>query len=262
MNRPDFRELAPFEFTDIVGGRAVVGNPELRRAKITNADLRWEWFPKDGGGDGEVVAATAFWKDFKDPIEKVVEATAAFRTSFANAKGARNVGFELEGRKSLGPNFLAGLNYTFTDSQIELERGTAQIQTNLNRPLAGQAPHVLNAMLEFRTAGRELVARVLWNFFDDRIADVGVLGTPDILEEGRSTLDVVVTRSFGTWALRPDRNQLDRQRVSVFPGWSATASVQGRPDHRTGRFLHAVSHRASRRTMYEKRENAKGRADQ
>ncbi len=202
LNRPEFRELAPFEFTDIVGGRAVVGNPNLRRAKITNADLRWEWFPSSGAGDGEVVAASVFYKDFKDPIEKVVEATANFRTSFENAKGARNIGFEIEGRKSFGPYVLLGLNYTYTNSEIELERGTAQVQTNLNRPLAGQSPHVANGMFEIRNGRRDLFGRVLVNFYDDRISDVGVVGTPDVIEEGRTTLDVVVTKTFGTWALR------------------------------------------------------------
>jgi outer membrane receptor protein involved in Fe transport len=57
-------------------------------------------------------------------------------------------------------------------------------------------------MVEIRNRSRNLFGRVLVNYFDDRIADVGVLGTPDILEEGRLTLDVVVTRTFGTWALR------------------------------------------------------------
>ncbi|MCG6920370.1 MAG: TonB-dependent receptor [Acidobacteria bacterium] len=202
VNRPEFRELAPFEFTDIVGGRAVVGNPDLRRAKIMNADLRWEWFPAGGAADGEVIGFSAFWKDFTDPIEKVVEATAQFRNTYQNAKGARNIGFELEGRKSFGPYVLVGLNYTYTNSQIELERGAAQVQTNLDRPLAGQSPHVANAMLELRNRSQDLFGRVLVNYFDNRIADVGVLGTPDILEEGRTTLDVVVTKTFGTWALR------------------------------------------------------------
>ena len=132
----------------------------------------------------------------------MVEATATFRNSYENAKGARNVGFELEGRKSFGPYVLVGLNYTYTNSQIELERGTAQVQTNLDRPLAGQSPHVANGMLELRTPRRDLFGRVLVNYFDSRIADVGVLGTPDILEEGRTTLDVVVVKTFGTWALR------------------------------------------------------------
>jgi outer membrane receptor protein involved in Fe transport len=202
VNRPEFRELAPFEFTDIVGGRAVVGNPDLKRAKIMNADLRWEWFPAGGAGDGEVVAVSAFWKDFTDPIERVVEATAQFRNSYENARGARNIGVEVEGRKSFGPFVLLGFNYTFTDSEIELERGTAQIQTNINRPLAGQSPNVANGMVEIRNRARDLSGRVLLNYYDDRISDVGVFGTPDILEEARTTLDVVVTRTFGTWALR------------------------------------------------------------
>jgi TonB-dependent receptor len=202
VNRPEFRELAPFEFTDVVGGRAVVGNPDLTRAKIMNVDFRWEWFPAGGGADGEVVAVSGFWKDFTDPIERVVEATAQFRNSYENAKGATNVGFELEGRKSFGPYVLLGLNYTYTNSKIELERGTAQIQTNLDRPLAGQSPNVGNAMLEVRNRTRDLYGRVLVNYFDDRIADVGVFGTPDIYEDARTTLDITVVKTFGAWALR------------------------------------------------------------
>jgi hypothetical protein len=201
VNRPEFRELAPYEFTDIVGGRAVVGNPDLERALIRNGDLRWEWFPR-GGVDGEVVAVSAFFKDFVSPIEKVVQATAQFRTSFANALGARNYGFELEARKSLLPAVLVGVNYTFVESRIELERGAGQIQTSLDRPLAGQSAHVLNTMVELRDASRDLSGRVLFNWSDDRISEVGALGIPDILEEGRASLDVVLTRRFGPYALR------------------------------------------------------------
>ena len=42
ITRPDFRELAPFEFTDFVGGRTILGNPELERTQIDNFDFRWE----------------------------------------------------------------------------------------------------------------------------------------------------------------------------------------------------------------------------
>src|SRR5918992_4710702 len=53
VNRPEFRELASFEFTDVVGNRAVRGNPDLERALIQNADARWEMFT----GSRNVVAA-------------------------------------------------------------------------------------------------------------------------------------------------------------------------------------------------------------
>ena len=202
VNRPAFRELAPFEFTDIVGGRASVGNPELRRALIQNADLRWEWFPSGGSADGEVIALSAFWKGFTDPIERVVEATAPpYRTSYVNAKGARNLGFEVELRKLLSARWLVGANYTYVSSQVELDRTGSQIQTSLKRPLAGQSPNVLNALVEFRPASGTWV-RVLLNWFDDRISDVGALGLPDTIENGRATLDVVASRRMGSVALR------------------------------------------------------------
>ena len=57
VNRPEFRELAPFEFTDVVGGRATVGNPELQQSLIQNIDVRWELFPgiRGGGGRGQLL---------------------------------------------------------------------------------------------------------------------------------------------------------------------------------------------------------------
>jgi hypothetical protein len=39
--------------------------------------------------------------------------------------------------------------------------------------------------------------RFLTNAFSDRIVDVGALGLPDILEEGRPTVDVVVSARLG-----------------------------------------------------------------
>jgi outer membrane receptor protein involved in Fe transport len=200
LNRPEFRELAPFEFTDVVGGNSVVGNPDLKRALIDNADLRWEWFPAGGAADAEVVAISAFYKNFTNPIERVVEATSFFRTSYTNAKSARNFGFEFEARKALSSAFLVGVNYTFVDSKVALDRTGSQIQTNLERPLAGQSTNVANALVELRRG--DFRARGLVNWFDDRISDVGALGLPDTLEEGRITVDVVLSRRLGSVSLR------------------------------------------------------------
>ena len=197
VNRPEFRELAPFEFTDVVGGRAVVGNPNLERALIRNLDFRVETFP----APAEVLAVSLFHKHFRDPIERIVQPTAQLRTSYANALGARNTGIELEARRRLG-RLTGSANYTFVGSRIELEEAAGQVQTNLDRPLAGQSAHVFNfsADLDLPEVGGSF--RVLYNFFGDRIVDVGSLGMPDIYESGRGVLDAVFRKRFASWSLR------------------------------------------------------------
>ena len=187
VNRPEFREVAPFEFTDIVGGRAVVGNPDLKRSLIQNYDLRYELFP----AAEEVVAVSFFFKRFDDPIERVIEPTAQLRTSYTNADSASNVGFEFEGRKRLSDNLLVGANYTFVDSSVELTAAAAQVQTSLERPLAGQSQNLVNFMVEAR--GGDTSIRLLYNFFGERITDIGALGLPDIVEDGRGTLDLILS---------------------------------------------------------------------
>src|SRR5262249_10849225 len=39
VSRPEFRELAPFDYQDVLGGYTARGNPNLQRAKIINLDL-------------------------------------------------------------------------------------------------------------------------------------------------------------------------------------------------------------------------------
>jgi outer membrane receptor protein involved in Fe transport len=178
--------LAPFEFTDIVGGRAVVGNPELTRALIQNVDVRWEVFP----GAADIFAVSFFYKHFTDPIERIVEPTAQLRTSFTNADSARNAGLEFEARRRFAELFTVGANYTFVDSKITLSPAAAQVQTSLERPLEGQSKNLVNLM--FEVGADQTSVRLLYNFFGERISDVGSLGLPDILEDKRGSVDVIV----------------------------------------------------------------------
>ena len=83
--------------------------------------------------------------------------------------------------------------------------------------------------LELRSRRRDLFGRLLVNFYDDRISDVGVVGTPDIIEEGRMTLDVVVTKTFGTWALRlTGTNLTDAEWLFTQGGQFQRAFKEGR----------------------------------
>jgi len=212
VNRPEFRELAPFEFTDIVGGRAVVGNPNLNRTLIQNYDVRWEWF----GQADEVISAGAFFKNFNDPIERFVEPTAQLRTSFQNADAARNFGLEFEARKRLTPALMVGGNYTFVDSAITLAPSQTNVLTSLERPLAGTSQNLFNGFVEARAGA--VTARLLTNYFDDRIADVGSLGLPDILEKGRVTLDVAAQYRARRLTLRFSADNLTDAPIEYLQG--------------------------------------------
>jgi hypothetical protein len=185
VNRPEFRELAEFEFTDVVGNRAVKGNANLQRALIQNVDGRWEMFTGNRG----IVAASVFYKYFDKPIERVVIAAANPIATFQNSDHARNFGIEFEAGRQITENFFLNANYTFVDSKITLLPEQRTVQTSLERPLAGQSKNLFNLTGEFVMGG--FSARVLFNYFGDRISDVGANEAPDIIEQGRPTLDVV-----------------------------------------------------------------------
>jgi hypothetical protein len=196
VNRPEFRELAEFEFTDVVGNRAVRGNPNLDRALIQNVDGRWEMF----GGGRDIVAASVFYKAFDKPIERVVIAAANPIVTFQNADNARNFGFEFEAARSFGDIFFLNANYTFVDSKIELLPEQRTVQTSLERPLAGQSKNLFNVTAEVAAGG--FSTRVLFNYFGDRISDVGANQAPDVIEQGRGLIDVVFAQRIGGLSMR------------------------------------------------------------
>jgi len=196
VNRPEFRELAAFEFTDVVGARATRGNPELKRALIQNVDARWELFP----GGRNVLAASAFFKNFDQPIERVVIASAQPITTFQNADHARNFGLELEAAYAVGRHVFFNANYTYVDSKITLSPEQRSVQTSLERALAGQSKNLFNVTGEFVAGG--FTTRVLVNYAGDRISDVGSNQAPDIVEQGRETVDLVFTQRLGRFNLR------------------------------------------------------------
>jgi len=191
VNRPEFRELAPFEFTDVVGARSVQGNPDLNRALIQNIDARWEMFP----GGRSVIAASGFYKYFNDPIERIVIAGAQPIVTFQNADKARNFGVELEASHDFGKGFFLNANYTWVDSQITLSESQRTVQTSQTRPLAGQSNNLFNLTAEYAFKG--FSTRLLFNYFDDRISDVGANQAPDTIENGRETVDLVFVQRLG-----------------------------------------------------------------
>ncbi|MFH0882337.1 MAG: carboxypeptidase-like regulatory domain-containing protein, partial [bacterium] len=122
VSRPDFREMSAFEYTDFVGGYAVIGNPDLKRALIQNYDLRWEAVH----GVADLAAVSVFYKNFENPIETVLQNTAQIRISYDNALAARNYGVEFEVRQNLGlisdhmRTFTMTSNLSLIQSEVDL----------------------------------------------------------------------------------------------------------------------------------------------
>ena len=195
ITRPDFRELAPFEFTDFVGGRTILGNPDLERTQIDNFDFRWEAFPQMGG----VVAISAFYKRFQKPIEQIVQPQAEVRITYENAEGAHNYGLELEARQNLGvitaalSNFSINTNAALISSQVVLPEGVG-IQTSSERPLQGQCPYIVNVSVGYEDPNWGISSAITYNIFGSRLSEVGNHGVPDVYEQPRGQLDASFSR--------------------------------------------------------------------
>jgi outer membrane receptor protein involved in Fe transport len=200
LARPTFRELAPFIFFDFVRRRNVSGNPELRETRIHNLDARLEWFV----GENEVLAASAFYKQFVDPIERIINNPQSGDVGFDNADGARSYGLELEARASLGrltpalANFRAAANLTLIQSDILLtDPRKLGAQTNSNRPMQGQSPYVINLNLGYERPESGTEVALLYNVYGPRISEVGVQGLPDVYETPFHRVDVALGQKLG-----------------------------------------------------------------
>jgi outer membrane receptor protein involved in Fe transport len=199
LNRPEFRELSPFTFIEVAGGRSVAGNPDLKQATLDSFDVRWETFPQSG----QVIAASVFYKMIDRPIERIVQPTTDFRTSFVNADSATLWGLELEYRRSLAALGRAmrfwSLNTNLAHIQSDVTVGEQQysVVTSTSRPLEGQSENVGNLALEFSHPEWGTTFRMLGSYSGERLTEVGAFGLPDIHEASFTSFDVVFAQSLG-----------------------------------------------------------------
>ena len=213
LARPEYRELADVLTRSVFNGENLRGNPNLVRTLITNADVRWEWFPNAG----ELLSVSLFGKQFENPIEKVYRPSSNNTTvQFVNADRAIDYGVELEARKSLGfvapamTAFTIFSNVTVMKSEIRLGSSEAA-STNANRPMLGQSPYVLNGGVTWAPGDGRLSSTVLYNRVGPRIVAAGERPLPDVKEQARDVLDVSLRFPvFGSVSGRFDaRNVLD-----------------------------------------------------
>jgi outer membrane receptor protein involved in Fe transport len=177
---------------------SVQGEPKLKRTKVTNADLRYEIYPRAG----EVITGGVFFKYFNDPIEqKFVEGVGGASTFFfKNAEKARAFGAELEMRKKL--DLVPALkNFTFQANVSYINSLVTDTALNIDRPLQGQSPYVINLGLLYDLEKQGLNMTLLFNQIGERIYLVGDVasagaGVPDVYEAPRPVLDFQVAKKL------------------------------------------------------------------
>ena len=190
--RPELRELSALSIYDFELNASVSGNPGLKRTKITNTDLRYEYYPSAG----EMFTAGVFFKNFENPIESIYQEGSGGSSlfSFQNAAKATAFGFELEGRKKLSKRFTLQANGSYINSKIEDKN------IGISRPLQGQSPYLINAGILYDVAEKGLNITALVNQVGKRIYLVGDIqagaGSPDVYENPRALIDFQVSKKF------------------------------------------------------------------
>lgn len=201
--RPEFREIAPFQFFDYEQIWGISGETNLKRTAILNGDIRYEYYPKSG----EILSIGLLAKQFTNPIEIRMDPGSngdRWLFNYANAEEATLYGVEVEIRKSLdfvseklSKLYFVG-NATYLESKVTLvtESNNNQKQ-EVDRPLFGQSPYLINAGFQF--TGKNWNVTALYNRIGPRLALVGDptgAGFYDIYERPRNLVDMSISKKL------------------------------------------------------------------
>ncbi len=220
INRPEFREIAPYAFYDFEQSATIYGNDSLKNAYIHNLDLRFEWYPTVS----EMFTLGLFYKKFVDPIEmNFFPASNGWDFVYVNSESSTSLGLELDFRKSL-QNWEKKANFLRYFKDFTLVFNTSLIQSELiseaayvrdrKRPMAGQSPFIVNLGLYYNNEARGFSASVLYNVIGKRIMIVGTPQRPHIYEMPRNLLDISVTQKLGKhWVVKAGVKDLLNEKV-------------------------------------------------
>jgi outer membrane receptor protein involved in Fe transport len=221
--RPEFREIAPFEFQQFYGGSAVVGYPYLKTTDIYNYDLRYEWYY----GEGELLAAGVFYKNFINPIEiSQIETADESYLTYQNALYANTQGLEIDIRMNLpfvdqSKGRLTGIfNCTLSRSTVRandlitLFNGVTirNNSTTLHRSLQGQSDIMANATISY-TGFSGWNAALVYNTFSKRLSALGSGSVPNEYEMPFHSLNMTLSRKFNGIKLSLKAGNLLNSRV-------------------------------------------------
>ena len=205
LARPSFRELVPYASLNFVGDFVFVGNPDLERSLIDNADIKWEYFPNRG----EIISISGFYKLFNNPIERTFNTEAANpELTLRNVNEAKLAGIEVEFRKNLNfinflKDFKIGSNFTFVKSAVSVDAQELSEKRYFDsdfpktRVMYGQAPFIINAYLNYHNDSLNIDANIGFNIEGEKLSIINATGIPDIYEQPKAKLDFSLSKDIG-----------------------------------------------------------------
>ena len=200
LNRPEYRELAPFIYYDRDTRLSIYGDPNLKRATVDNYDLRYEIYP----GKGQVFSLSGFYKKIINPIELVFDPNIDKTAKYQNTPKAYIYGAELEARillstifKSSKKSFLNELtafgNLAIMKSEIDYGKDT--VLYGKNRSLQGQSPYLYNAGFIYQKEnGFSTTLQI--NQVGQRIYIAGNISDAHVWDNSRPVVDLQVAKMF------------------------------------------------------------------
>ena len=243
VNRPEFREIASYGYYDFNTDALISGNPNLRTAKIFNADLRYEFYPTRS----EMLSVGVFYKHFTDAIEQVTPSTngSALTLSYLNSPSAYDVGVEVEVRKGLLnmtenkflQHFSVVLNSSFIQSRVTLDEAFANTAAN-KRPLQGQSPYVVNTGVFYQDTDRRWQVSAQYNVIGPRILFASSSDQNySVFDLPRHVIDLAVTKGLGSHLdLRLGVQDLLNQYVRQYYDFNRDGAVSSSETGAFGRY--------------------------
>ena len=206
--RPSFKEASITQIFDPLSSTTFNGNIDLRPTYVNNFDLRYERF----GRDAQMIAASVFFKSFKDPIELTYFLSASDQFIPKNLGSAIVYGVEFEFRKNFEfiteklKDLSVILNFSIIRSELEmgedeLERRRLSLRDgetlSSTRDLQGQSPYLVNAGINYANSEIGFQANIHYNVQGKTLQVVGSGDVPDAFTMPFNSLDFNLNKSFG-----------------------------------------------------------------
>lgn len=244
--RPSFKELSYAQILDPITNSIFNGglyeypdwDGNLVETRINNADIRWEYFLKNG----QMFSFSGFFKQFDKPIELVRIPTAQTSTEYQprNVGDGFLYGFEVEFRKDLDfiaaglKNFNLNGNFTWAESKVEMTDSEYNSKKNYERqgeviermrPMAGQSPYVVNAGITYSNRDKGIETGLFYNVKGATLAIIGTGLYPDIYIAPFHSLNFSFNKQLGknkkTVVQFKVSNLLDDSRYEYYNSYKA-----------------------------------------